>query len=72
MTSLLVLALLLVFLLGQAVATSPGVDPSLSPSPMGSFYPDPDGMLDAICELCGISIDYCAHALVGYPTTMSL
>ena len=69
MTSLLVRALLLAFLLGRAAASSPGIsmDPSLSPSPMGSFYPDPDGMLDAICELCGISINYCAHALVGWP-----
>jgi hypothetical protein len=68
MTTLLVLALLLAFLLGQAAATSPTMHPSLYPSPMASFYPDPDGMLDAICELCGISINYCAHAFVGWPT----
>jgi hypothetical protein len=35
------------------------------PSPMGSFYPDQEGVINTVCELCGISIDYCAHALVS-------
>ncbi|KAF2788908.1 hypothetical protein K505DRAFT_366057 [Melanomma pulvis-pyrius CBS 109.77] len=43
------------------------MDPSLSAAPMGSFYPDPDGMLDAICELCCLSIDYCAHSMSNQP-----
>jgi hypothetical protein len=39
--------------------------PFIPVSPIGSFFPGSDGMLDAICETCGISINYCMHALVG-------
>ena len=34
-------------------------------NPMISFYPDPDGLLDNICQLCCISQDFCAHPLVS-------
>ncbi|KAF1948253.1 hypothetical protein CC80DRAFT_328033 [Byssothecium circinans] len=27
-------------------------------------YPDPEGILDAVCELCHISMDYCVHSEV--------
>jgi hypothetical protein len=34
-------------------------------SPRVSFFPGPGDMPDTICELCGISITYCAHARVS-------
>ena len=29
------------------------------------FYPDPDGILQGICDLCGMSFDYCTHVTGG-------
>lgn len=65
MYTLLLVALLLTILLQPAAAASPIMDSTLPVVPMESFYPDPDNILEAICDICGISVNYCAHALVS-------
>ncbi|KAF1976142.1 hypothetical protein BU23DRAFT_565845 [Bimuria novae-zelandiae CBS 107.79] len=66
MYTLLVVALLLALFFDTAAATSPVMDPTMPAMPALTepFYPDPEGMLAAICELCGISVDMCMHAQV--------
>lgn len=67
MYSVLVLAFLMTLLLQPAAATTPVMAVCLPASPMESFipYPDPDELLVGICDLCGISLDFCMHAIVG-------
>ena len=64
MYTLLLVAVLLALLFDTAAATSPLMDPTMPAMPALTepFYPDPDGMLAAICELCGISMEVCMHA----------
>jgi hypothetical protein len=60
MYTLLIVALLLALFFDTAAATSPvTMDPTLSTE---FTYPDPEGILDAFCEICGISIN-CMHAV---------
>jgi serine/threonine protein kinase len=33
--------------------------------PTISFYPEPEGLFDGICELCAIPAEYCAHSSVS-------
>jgi hypothetical protein len=62
----LVLALLLALLLEPATAANPVMDVTLPVTPLDAFYSSTDGILPSLCEICGISLDYCAHALVRF------
>lgn len=44
-------------------AQSPPLDPAMTAAPGESFYPDPEGILTSLCDICGISINYCLHKL---------
>ncbi|KAF2180662.1 hypothetical protein K469DRAFT_277114 [Zopfia rhizophila CBS 207.26] len=63
----LLVVVLVTLLLKHAAATSPALDTTLPTAAMPTYYPDPEGMLTGICELCGYSIDFCAHALTNLP-----
>lgn len=67
MCTLLLLALLLTLLLAPAAAASPIMDPALPACPLDPFYPDPDGMLNPLCELCVIPFYQCIHAIPQAP-----
>ncbi|KAF2260703.1 hypothetical protein CC78DRAFT_385907 [Lojkania enalia] len=58
-----VIALLLTLLCQPTVAASPPMDPALLTAPLESTYADPDGLLEAICDLCNISLEICFHGL---------
>lgn len=64
MYTLLVVILLFALLFDTAAATSPVIDPTLSAPPMESFYPDPEGILTAICDLCAFPLNICVHGPV--------
>jgi len=55
-------AALLTCIFYAAAVSSPIMDPI--PAPVEPFFPDPDGMLDVICDLCHLPMDTCAHAAV--------
>jgi len=40
---------------------SPLLDPAITAGSGESFYPDPEGILTSLCDICGISINYCLH-----------
>ncbi|KAF2443121.1 hypothetical protein P171DRAFT_363346 [Karstenula rhodostoma CBS 690.94] len=63
MYTLLVVAVLFALLFDTAAASSPVMDPTMS-APFGSLYPDPDGILSNLCDLCAVPMDVCLHALV--------
>ncbi|KAF2877341.1 hypothetical protein BDV95DRAFT_143226 [Massariosphaeria phaeospora] len=67
MRTLLVVTLLLTLLLEPATASSFGMDHTLAQAPVESYYSDPDGILDAVCQICGASVGYCAHVLTNPP-----
>ncbi|KAF2636743.1 hypothetical protein P280DRAFT_139877 [Massarina eburnea CBS 473.64] len=67
MHTLLTVALLLALLFDTAAATNPAIGPILPAVPMEFPYPDPEGILSAICDLCGISLDYCVHTVTQLP-----
>lgn len=63
----LVVVVLLALFFDTAAASSPVMDPTMpamSP-PFGSLYPDPDGMLVNLCELCAMPIGACMHIVVS-------
>lgn len=66
MYTLLVVAVLLALFFDTAAASSPIMDPTMPamPAPFEPFYPDPDGMLLNLCDLCALPFDACLHALV--------
>lgn len=69
MYTLLVVAVLLALLFDTAAASSPVMDPTMPaymPAPFGSLYPDPDGMLSNLCDICVMPMDACLHTLASY------
>lgn len=72
MYTLLVLAVLFALFFDTAAATSPLMDPTMPAMPALTepFYPDPDGMLAAVCGLCGYSIEMCLHSQHGQVPTL--
>jgi hypothetical protein len=64
MYTLLLLAVLLLFLLEPAAAASPIMGYPLSAAPMEPFYSDAESVLNPICQYCAIPFHQCIHALV--------
>jgi len=71
MGNLVFILFFLSLLLDIVLAQSPPLDPAMTAGPGESFYPDPEGILISLCDICGISINYCLHKisqeLVPYP-----
>ncbi|OAG01949.1 uncharacterized protein CC84DRAFT_975729 [Paraphaeosphaeria sporulosa] len=65
MYTLLVVAVVLALLFDTAAASSPVMDPTMS-APFGSLYPDPDGILSNLCELCAMPMGACLHTIASY------
>lgn len=64
----LAVVLLLAVLIDTAAATGPPMDLTLPAVPMGSYYPDPDGILDSVVyDLCFMScpMGMCTCFVVG-------
>jgi hypothetical protein len=45
------------------LAQGPPLDPVMTAGPGESFYPDPEGILTSLCDICGISSNYCLHKI---------
>lgn len=58
----LLFVLLIVLLLKPAATTNPAFAAALSLAPMGSVYPDPDGLLN--CDYCNRPLRDCYHYFV--------
>ena len=63
MGNLVLVLFFLSLLLDIVSAQSPPLDPAVTAGPGESFYPDPEGILTSLCDICGISINYCLHKI---------
>lgn len=63
MGNLVFVLFFLSLLLDVVLAQSPPLDPAMTAGPGESFYPDPEGILTSLCDICGISINYCLHKI---------
>ncbi|KAF2198436.1 hypothetical protein GQ43DRAFT_422418 [Delitschia confertaspora ATCC 74209] len=61
MGGLVVLAAVFTFLLGSVGAQSPTMDLTLPVGLGDTLYPDPDGTLAAVCQICGVAANFCGH-----------
>ncbi|KAL5388613.1 hypothetical protein PMIN02_007620 [Paraphaeosphaeria minitans] len=68
MYTLLVVAVLLALLFDTAAVSSPVMDPTMPTmsAPFGSLYPDPDGILSNLCDLCAMPMGACLHTIASY------
>lgn len=62
MYTLLLLAVVLVFLLEPAAASSSIMDHTSAAAPLEPFFSDPDGLFNPICHYCAIPFYQCIHA----------
>jgi hypothetical protein len=61
---LLILAVLLLFVLEPAVATSPIMDYSMPATSFEPFFIDADDILGSLCQHCAMPFYQCMHAVV--------
>lgn len=65
MYTLLLIAVVLVFLLEPAAASNSIMDYTAAGAPIEPLFADHDVLLNPICHFCAIPFYQCIHAMVG-------